>query len=152
MLPGERNRSGPVGNGSSQSGVVSGGGETRGPAGERVGLTPNAGRPDSGLARGPLGARSNEEWSPFAGAVAGERLVDVEAFASHAVVSFRRDGLTALRVIPRDPSLESGFGPAHDLVFDEPLYSVGTGNKPEYETSALQVVFESMVTPKTISD
>src|SRR5450756_2798422 len=54
--------------------------------------------------------------------------------------------------MPRDPSTLSGFGPADDLVFEEPLYSVGTGNNPEYETAALQVVFESMVTPRTISD
>ena len=54
--------------------------------------------------------------------------------------------------MPRDVSAPSGFGHADDLVFDEPLYSVGTGNNPEYETSALQVVLESLVTPKTISD
>lgn len=122
------------------------------PAGDRLLIVHNANHSDFELAQAPLDARSHEQWSPLAEAVAGERLVDVEAFASHAVVSLRRDGLTALRVIPRDPSLDSGFGPAHDLVFDEPLYCVGTGNNPEYETSALQVVFESMVTPKTISD
>ena len=49
--------------------------------------------------------------------------------------------------MPRDPSAASGFGQGDDLVFAEPLYSVGTGNNPEYDTCALQVVFESMVTP-----
>ena len=122
------------------------------PAGDRLLIVHNANHPDFELAQAPLDARSHEQWSPFAQPVVGERLLGVEAFASHVVVSLRRDGLTALRVIPRDPSLGSGFGPAHDLVFDEPLYSVGTGDNPEYDTSALQVVFESMVTPKTISD
>ena len=122
------------------------------PAGDRLLIVHNASHPDFELAQAPLDARTHEQWSPFGEAVAGERLVDVEAFASHVVVSLRRDGLTTLRVIPRDPSSGSGFGPAHDLAFDEPLYSVATGNNPEYESSALQIVFESMVTPRTISD
>jgi oligopeptidase B len=122
------------------------------PAGDRLLVVHNANHPDFELAQAPLDAWGHEQWSSMAQPVAGERLLGVEAFSSHAVVSLRRDGLTALRVMPRDPSVVSGFGPAEDLVFDEPLYSVGTGNNPEYETSALQVVFESLVTPKTISD
>ena len=122
------------------------------PAGDRLLIVHNANHPDFELAQAPLDASGHEQWSPLADTVAGERLLGVEAFASHAVVSLRHDGLTALRVMPRDPSAPSGFGPAHDLAFDEPLYTVGTGNNPEYETPALQIVFESLVTPKTISD
>jgi oligopeptidase B len=128
------------------------------PAGDRLLIVHNANHPDFELAQAPLDPASPgqcsqwAQWSPLVETVAGERLLGVEAFASHAVVSLRRDGLTALRVLPRDPSAPSGFGPAGDLAFDEPLYSVGTGNNPEYETAALQVVFESLVTPKTISD
>jgi oligopeptidase B len=122
------------------------------PAGDRLLIVHNANHPDFELAQAPLDATGPEQWSSLADAVAGERLLGVEAFAEHAVVSLRRDGLTALRVMPRDLSAPSGFGPANDLSFDEPLYSVGTGHNPEYETSALQVVFESLVTPKTISD
>ena len=122
------------------------------PAGDRLLIVHNANHPDFELAQAPLDATSHEQWSPLAETVLGERLLGVEAFSAHAVLSLRRNGLTGLRVIPRDPSAPSGFGPPNDLVFDEPLYSVGTGNNPEYETSALQVVFESLVTPKTISD
>jgi len=122
------------------------------PAGDRLLIVHNANHPDFELAQAPLDSRSHEQWSPLVEAVASERVLGVEAFASHAVVSLRRDGLTALRVLPRDPALTSGFGPAHDLAFDEPLYAVGTGNNPEYDSPALQIEFESMVTPKTISD
>jgi oligopeptidase B len=122
------------------------------PAGDRLLIVHNANHPDFELAQAPLDATGPQQWSPLAQTVAGERLLGVEAFGSHAVVSLRRDGLTALRVMPRDRSALTGFGPADDLLFNEPLYSVGTGNNPEYETSALQVVFESMVTPRTISD
>ena len=122
------------------------------PAGDRLLIVHNANHPDFELAQAPLDATSHEQWSPLAETVLGERLLGVEAFSAHAVLSLRRNGLTGLRVIPRDPSALSGFGPPNDLVFEEPLYSVGTGNNPEYDTSALQVVFESLVTPKTISD
>ncbi len=122
------------------------------PAGDRLLIVHNANHPDFELAQAPLDARSHELWSPLLEAVASERVLGVEAFATHAVVSVRRDGLTELRVIPRDPTRASGFGPAHDLSFDEPLYSVGTANNPEYDSSALQIEFESMVTPKTILD
>jgi oligopeptidase B len=122
------------------------------PAEDRLLIVHNANHPDFELAQAPLDSRSHEQWSPLVEAVASERILGVEAFASHAVVSLRKDGLTALRVLPRDPSLTSGFGPAHDLAFDEPLYAVGTGNNPEYHSPTLQIEFESMVTPKTISD
>ena len=122
------------------------------PAGDRLLIVHNANHPDFELAQAPLDATGPEQWTPLARTVVGERLLGVEAFSSHVVVSLRRDGLTALRVMPRDPSVSSGFGQTDDLAFEEPLYSVGTGNNPEYETAALQVVFESMVTPKTISD
>jgi len=122
------------------------------PAGDRLLIVHNANHPDFELAQAPLDSRSHEQWSPLVEAVASERVLGVEAFASHVVVSLRTDGLTALRVLPRDPSLTSGFGPAHDLAFDEPLYAVGTGNNPQYDSPALQIEFESMLTPKTISD
>jgi oligopeptidase B len=122
------------------------------PAGDRLLIVHNANHPEFELAQAPLGACSHEQWSPLAEVVVGERLLGIEAFATHAVISLRRNGLTALRAIPRDPLLPSGFGAAHDLEFDEPLYSVGTGNNPEYDSTAVQIVFESMVTPKRISD
>jgi oligopeptidase B len=122
------------------------------PAGDRLLIVHNANHADFELAQAPLDAVGHDQWSSVGETVVGERLLGVEAFAEHAVVSLRRDGLTALRVMPRDQSLPSGFGQARDLAFEEPLYAVGTGNNPEYETAALQVVYESMVTPKTISE
>ena len=52
----------------------------------------------------------------------GVRILSVSAYASHAVVSLRRDGLTALHVMPRDAGGDLQGG--SDLVFDEPLYVV----------------------------
>ena len=122
------------------------------PAGDRLLVVHNTDNPDFDLAQAPLDATTHEDWAPFQASRAGERLVGVEAFAQHVVVSLRRDGLTGLRVVPRDAGASGGFGTPHDLQFDEPIYSVGTGNNPEYDSFVIQVVFESMVTPRTISD
>jgi oligopeptidase B len=122
------------------------------PAGDRMLIVHNANHPDFELAQAPLDSSGHEQWSPLGETVPGERLLGVEAFSTHAVVSLRRDGLTALRLMPRNTAAASGFDAPSDLSFEEPLYSIGTGNNPEYETTALQIVFESMVTPKTISD
>ena len=48
----------------------------------------------------------------------GVRILSVSAYAGHAVVSLRRDGLTGLHVMPRDAggNLQAGT----DIAFDEP--------------------------------
>jgi oligopeptidase B len=122
------------------------------PAGDRLLIVHNAGDPDFELASAPLGATSREDWTTLMPPTPGERVVAVEAFAGHAVVSLRREGLTALRVLPRDPASENGFGPGHDLGFDEPVYTVSTGNNPAYDSGVVQVTFESLVTPTAVYD
>ena len=72
------------------------------PAGDRLLITHNADNPDFDIAQAPLDATGPEQWTPFVASQPGERIVDVEAFAGHVVVSLRREGLTALRVLPRD--------------------------------------------------
>src|SRR5690606_30147206 len=46
----------------------------------------------------------------------------------------------------------TGFGERHDLRFDEPIHTVHVGANPEAATGTLQVVYESLVTPKTVQD
>jgi oligopeptidase B len=122
------------------------------PGPDRLLIVHNADHVDSDLAWAPLDARSPDQWRPVMGSAPGERFQGVEAFDDVAVLSLRRDGLTALRVLERDPSSESGYGATHDLEFDEPVYQVGLGENPENATDTLQVVFESMVTPRTVMD
>ena len=57
-----------------------------------------------------------------------------------------------MRVLARDATSPTGYGATHDLDFDEPVYSVGLGENPESSTTSLQVVFESLVTPRTVLD
>jgi oligopeptidase B len=122
------------------------------PARDRLLIVHNADSPDSDLAWAPLTCSSHEEWRPLLGSEPGERFSGIDAFDDFAVLSLRTNGLTALRVLPRDAGSETGFGAGHDLPFDEPVYQVGLGDNPESDTATIQVVFESMVTPKTVLD
>ena len=122
------------------------------PAGDRLLIVHNADSIDSDLAWAPIDATSADQWQPLLRAEAGERFQGIDAFDEVAVLSLRKDGLTALRVLARDPGQPSGFAGRHDLEFDEPVYAVGLGDNPESATTTLQVVFESMVTPKTVYD
>jgi oligopeptidase B len=122
------------------------------PAGDRLLITHNANDVDFEVAQAPLDATGPEQWESLLPPVPGERVLGVEAFADHAVVSLRREGLTAVRILPRDDSAASGFGPAHDLAFEEPVYTVTTGSNPQYHQPALQLVFESLVTPRSVFD
>jgi oligopeptidase B len=79
----------------------------------------NDGAEDFELAEAPLTATSHTEWTPVIPHRQGVRILAVSAYASHAVVSLRRDGLTGLHVLPRDANGDLQAGA--DIVFDEPL-------------------------------
>ncbi|GAA0980889.1 S9 family peptidase [Acrocarpospora macrocephala] len=73
------------------------------------------------------------------------RLLDVDAFQSHLVVHFRRDGLTGLRILPE------GAAP-YEIEFPEPLYDVAPSGNSEFVTSRLRLGYTSMVTPPSVYD
>jgi oligopeptidase B len=120
------------------------------PAGDRLLIVHNDGAEDFELAEAALTATSHTEWTPVIRHRQGVRILSVSAYASHAVVSLRRDGLTGLHVVPRDDSgnLQAGA----DIVFDEPLYVVYAPGESEYETSTIRVGYTSMLTPDSIYD
>lgn len=74
------------------------------------------------------------------------RLESVEAFAGHAVVSLRKEGLSQLGIL-------RGDSPDLDLLeFDEPIFAVGTVGNPAYSTPMLRLGYTSLVTPASIFD
>lgn len=85
------------------------------------------------------------QWHELIAHTLGQRLQGVDAFARHTVVSLRRDGLTALRVLPQ-------AGDPYDLAFPEPVYTVGLNANPEYDTDTLRITYTSLVTPRSIYD
>jgi oligopeptidase B len=121
-------------------------------AADRLLIVHNADHVDSDLAWAPLDSTSPEQWQPLMSSAEGERFQGIDAFDDVAVLSLRKDGLTALRVLLRDSAAVSGFGAVYDLEFEEPVYQVSLGDNPEARTPSLQVVYESMVTPRTVFD
>ncbi len=94
------------------------------------------------------------DWTPLVPHRADTRLLDMAAFADFTVVYFRRDGLTGLRIL-RTPA---GGRPAgqpvdqHEIAFPEPVYRVGPGPNPEYESDRFRLSYTSLVTPGTVYD
>ena len=89
------------------------------------------------------------DWTPLVPHRADTRLMDVAAFADFTVVYFRRDGLTGLRIL-RTPA--AGLAGEHEIAFPEPVYRVGPGPNPEYESGRFRLSYTSLVTPGTVYD
>ncbi|WP_462417344.1 S9 family peptidase [Kytococcus sp. Marseille-QA3725] len=118
-------------------------------AGDELLLVHTANTPEGELATATVQAPGREHWRPVAPPADGERLLGVDLFAHFAVVTLRRDGLTALRVLPRtaEQDVPLGLGEPVDVVPDEALWTIAAGVNPEFDTTRLRVVTESLVTP-----
>ncbi|HET9519241.1 MAG TPA: S9 family peptidase, partial [Actinoplanes sp.] len=112
--------------------------------GHRFLILHNDGAEDFALAY--TSADAPGDWVPLIDHQPGVRLESVDAFSRHIVVSLRRDGLTGLRVIG-DGSTDS-----YDIDFPEPIYSVGLGSNPEYDTTSVRISYTSLVTPDSVYD
>jgi oligopeptidase B len=112
--------------------------------GDRLLILHNDGAEDFALAY--TAADEPGPWTTLIEHLPGTRLESVDAFASHLVVSLRRDGLTGLRVLPVDG------GEPYDISFPEPIYSVGLDANPEYETTSIRLHYTSLVTPDSVYD
>ncbi|GIH78935.1 S9 family peptidase [Planobispora longispora] len=84
-------------------------------------------------------------WTPLIEHREDTRLLDVDAFAGHTVVHFRRDGLTGIRVLPAD-------GEPYEISFPEPIYDAAPSGNPEFVTGRLRLGYTSMITPPSVYD
>jgi oligopeptidase B len=114
------------------------------PEGNRFLILHNHEAEDFALAWTPT-AEPRGEWRELIPHTPGTRLLAVDAFAGHIVVSLRREGLTGVRVLPVQ-------GEPFDIALPEPLYSVGMDANPEFETPTVRLHYESLVTPDSVYD
>jgi oligopeptidase B len=112
---------------------------------ERFVVLHNDGALNFELAETPTSAPGRANWQPLIAHREDIRLMDIDAFAGHLVVHLRRNALTGLRVVRND-------GDAHEIEFDEPLFSVEPGANLEYQTTTFRLGYESFVTPPTVYD
>ncbi len=118
------------------------------PAGDRLLIVHNDGAEDFVLAEAPLDATSHQQWRTVLPHQPSVRILGVSAYASHAVVSLRRDGLTGLHVLPRDADGDLRTGA--DLAFGEPLYTVDAGGEHDYRTPTIRLDYTSLITPASV--
>ncbi|MEV4807450.1 S9 family peptidase [Nonomuraea sp. NPDC049421] len=98
-------------------------------------------------------------WTPLIPHRTDTRLLEIDAFSDHAVVHFRRDGLTGLRVLPYPAAggdwrerVEAAERNAYEIDFPEPLYDVGPAGNAQFTTRRLRLGYTSMVTPASVYD
>ncbi|MBJ8344571.1 S9 family peptidase [Antrihabitans sp. YC2-6] len=77
------------------------------------------------------------------------RLEEVDAFADHLVLSYRREALTRLAIWPLTAD---GYGEFHELDFGLELYSAGMSSNPEWSQPMLRVGLTSFITPTQVFD
>ena len=77
------------------------------------------------------------------------RLEDVDSFADHLVLSYRREALTRVAVWPLT---DTGYGELRELEFDLELFSVGAGANPEWAQPTLRIGLTSFITPVQVFD
>ena len=112
----------------------------------------NAGSVNFELATASLTAP--DAWAPLVPHRADTRMLGVYAFETFIALSFRRDGLTGLRILPSGGENAAG-GPAvrdHELGFAEPLYAVRPGDNPDFQARHFRFTYESYATPPSVYD
>ncbi|WP_152362841.1 S9 family peptidase [Microlunatus speluncae] len=123
-------------------------------AGDRLLILHNDPERDGGadfaLAEAPLDATEPGQWRTVLAHEPGVRLTDVSAYAGHVVLGLRRDGLTGLRLLPRDDS--GALGAGSDIELDEPLYTIDHVPGRDYDTATVRYTFTSLVTPDSVVD
>ncbi|AXT84797.1 oligopeptidase B [Aeromicrobium sp. A1-2] len=77
------------------------------------------------------------------------RLEDVDVFASQLVVSYRRDALSRIGIMPID---DAGIGELREIEFDEELFTSGVGANAEWDQPLIRVGVGSFITPASIYD
>jgi oligopeptidase B len=77
------------------------------------------------------------------------RLEDVDCFADHLVLSYRRAALPRVAVWPLT---SDGYGELRELEFGLELFSAGVGANPEWEQPTLRIGLTSFITPMQVFD
>jgi oligopeptidase B len=116
-------------------------------SGDHFYIVHNDGAENFELARTPTGAPGRANWDTVVAEHADTRINGVDAFQSHLVMSYRKNGSTAIRVLPLNTDA------AHfDIDFHEEVRTVAPGGNPEFDTDQLRFVYTSLTTPRSVYD
>jgi oligopeptidase B len=119
---------------------------------DRLLIVHNDGAEDFEVVDVPVEHPDDEDaWRTVVPASPGRRIEEVDAFAGHLTLEYRRDGLTRVAVI-RLVDGDDPFGAIEEIPFDETLFQVGTGGNPEWTQHTVRLGYTSFVTPSTVYD
>ncbi|HEX8092364.1 S9 family peptidase [Jatrophihabitans sp.] len=118
-------------------------------AGDHLLIVHNTREANFELSLAPADDPGAANWRTLVPGSAERRLLGVHAFAGHAVLHLRSEGLTNLAVLPR---AQDGFGQPEPISFDEPLYSVLPGQNRDWNATSYRLTYRSLVTPDTVYD
>ncbi len=114
------------------------------PHGDDLLIVTNDGAPDFRLMRAPLATPGRAHWEELVAEHPEERLVSVDVFAEHLVLSLRRDGYPLLRIAPRD-----GLEHAIDVHCGLPGGTIALDRNEEFATDHVLVAVGSYSEPTT---
>ncbi|WP_026343810.1 S9 family peptidase [Nocardia sp. BMG111209] len=84
------------------------------------------------------------------------RLEDIDCFADHLVLSYRREALPRVAVWPLTSDASgvpgAGYGELRELEFGLELFSAGLGSNPEWAQPTLRIGLTSFITPMQVFD
>jgi oligopeptidase B len=112
------------------------------PDGDVLVIVTDDGAPEGRLMTAPVDSPGAESWTEVVGEDPDERLIAVDVFAGHVVLTMRRDGSPLLRLLRRD-----GSQVAVDVHPGVPAGSIRLGTNEEFATSSVTVVVESYTEP-----
>ncbi|WP_183092845.1 S9 family peptidase [Nocardioides stalactiti] len=109
----------------------------------------NGNGPEFELATAPPRSTPRAAWVPLLAHSDEVRLEDVEAFATHLVVSQRSGGLPRVRILELGPD-----GVSDDWIVEFPgdLATSGVGGNPSFEQPTVRVGMTSMIQPSSVYD
>ena len=105
----------------------------------------NATHKNFALFRAPETDPTQSRWEPLVEGSDEQYLTWFARFQGRLVLGERIAGLDQVRIMDDD-------GTDYLLDFPEATHTVGLGANPEYDTAALRVHYQSMVTPETVFD
>ena len=124
------------------SGVLYSVAHAPGPDRDELLILTNDGATEFRLARAPVDRPDRAHWEDLVGEDPAERLEHVDVFARHVVLTLRRDGSPALRILPRD-----GSQTAIDVHPGVPAGTIRLGVNEEYDADEVLVEVDSYTEP-----
>jgi len=99
------------------------------------------------LMQAPVANPSKENWRTVVPHRADALIEDVEAFRDYLVIRGRKAGLPQIWIAaPENPA------DAREAKFPEPVYTFHLDSNPEFDSTALRIVYSSLVTPESTVD